>query len=318
MRSLGNRAVGNKNTSRRILIGEPGAADELLGRALDAEDEGRRVIFFCACESRRAESCHRMTVAGLLHAAAARRRLRLETIEWPGTPAENIRFSSEELGASGLAANRRRWSITTRQASKWLSLGWGSLVTIENGEREAAFVSGPPMCNGTDQWSLPVLKVLGSPPAPREAGGVAQRYRAAHRLGSQLSTEESDGETPFAPSCVYTLAHPHLLRDAVDGKGSVTIQQPWTSARVLLEKAKKRGETFAVIFGDATDCSRLIGWAAVKSIAIDGRTTRCKFEELRRMNGSRAPQELRLVSTGKKIARGFIRPYAICGRPEFC
>jgi hypothetical protein len=73
----------------------------------------------------------------------------------------------------------------------------------------------------------------------------------------------------------------------------------------------------AVVFGDATDCSRLIYWGILTNVVAGDGETRYWVKSMRMIRGAHCPQELVLRSTGKKIAPGFIRPYAICKKPSF-
>ncbi|MEX0716184.1 MAG: hypothetical protein WD066_06350 [Planctomycetaceae bacterium] len=86
MKGLGNEQIGSR-TGPRIRIHEPAAADDLLDLIFEANDDGRRVIFFCSCEWPKQEGkihCHRTTVGTLLLRSARKRDVRLEVVEWPG------------------------------------------------------------------------------------------------------------------------------------------------------------------------------------------------------------------------------------------
>jgi len=72
-----------------------------------------------------------------------------------------------------------------------------------------------------------------------------------------------------------------------------------------------------VLFGDATNCSRLLYWGVLTDVQIHDGGTRFAVDCVRKLGGKHAPQELVLRSSGKKIAPGFIRPYAICETPAF-
>jgi hypothetical protein len=68
-------------------IADPGAVNNLLEHILQANDQKRRVLFFCACEypgTVHSPNCHRTEVAGLLLKAAHRKGVRLTVAEWPG------------------------------------------------------------------------------------------------------------------------------------------------------------------------------------------------------------------------------------------
>ena len=82
MRTLGNLSI--KTGENRIQIASPHAVDQLLDLALDARRDGRRVIFFCACETPR--RCHRRVVGRLVLRAARKRGIPVNVAEWPSGP----------------------------------------------------------------------------------------------------------------------------------------------------------------------------------------------------------------------------------------
>ena len=85
MKALGNRSIITKRG--RMEIADPNAANDLLEHVLQAHNQKRRVLIFCACEypgTVHSPSCHRATVAGLLLKAAHRKGVRLRVAEWPG------------------------------------------------------------------------------------------------------------------------------------------------------------------------------------------------------------------------------------------
>ena len=82
-RTLGNRSI--RTGENRIRIAAPNAVDQLLDLALDARRDGRRIIFFCACEE--PGRCHRQTVGELALRSARRRGVVATVTEWPGASA---------------------------------------------------------------------------------------------------------------------------------------------------------------------------------------------------------------------------------------
>jgi hypothetical protein len=86
MKTLGNRSIITKRG--QMEIANPNAANDLLEHVLQAHDQKRRVLFFCACKypgTVHSPGCHRVTVAGLLLKAAAHQKdVRLTVAEWPG------------------------------------------------------------------------------------------------------------------------------------------------------------------------------------------------------------------------------------------
>jgi hypothetical protein len=85
MQDLGNEkiATGGKG----VKIKRPQAATDLLDLAIQSEEVGRRLIFYCACEFPRCQgelSCHRDTVTDLIIAEAKERGRSISVVEWPG------------------------------------------------------------------------------------------------------------------------------------------------------------------------------------------------------------------------------------------
>ena len=77
--ALGNLGIQDGGDMR---IKDPTAANTLLDIAERCAHENRRVLFFCACAT--PSKCHRSAVTQLLLKAAARRKLPVEVVEWPG------------------------------------------------------------------------------------------------------------------------------------------------------------------------------------------------------------------------------------------
>ena len=111
--------------------------------------------------------------------------------------------------------------------------------------------------------------------------------------------------------CIYTICRP----DKVDEE-SHTENKRWVTGEKLLQRALKRGELLPILFGDATWCSDLIAWGIVKAIVLTDDQTTYSVESIVPLS-KHSPQELTLRSTRKKIAKNFIRPYAICITPDF-
>jgi hypothetical protein len=123
----------------------------------------------------------------------------------------------------------------------------------------------------------------------------------------------------IADYCVYTIVDgKKLARVAKSGhSGEFEERKPWATANKLWQRARLAERTMAVLFGDASDCSRLLYWGLLTDIQIEDGATRFTVDRVRKLNGRHAPQELVLRSSGKKIAPGSIRPYAICDTPAF-
>lgn len=119
--------------------------------------------------------------------------------------------------------------------------------------------------------------------------------------------------------CVYTIASKDRLDPAALEHTPFVNQESrtWKAAAELLAEAANSGRKLPVLFADAKDCSRLLYWGFVESISLLDRKTEYRVDQLRALHGRHSPQELVLRSTGKLIAPGFIRPYAICATPRF-
>ncbi len=122
----------------------------------------------------------------------------------------------------------------------------------------------------------------------------------------------------LAEHCIYTILHTNKLADARQG-GPTSYQEskPWITGLELWEQAQAKGMDFAILLGDATDCSKLVSWGVLTKIEIKGDETTFTVDRVRKLEGNHCPQDLVLVSTGEHIAPNFIRPYAICRTPTF-
>jgi hypothetical protein len=119
--------------------------------------------------------------------------------------------------------------------------------------------------------------------------------------------------------CVYTIVHPSTLEKAACDGNPTTLRESkaWVTGRNLLEDAQAANIGLAILFGDATDCSRLEYWGLLTDIKIKLTQTVYSVDKIRRLSSSHAPQDLVLKNTGNRIATKFIRPYAICNTPDF-
>jgi uncharacterized protein YeaO (DUF488 family) len=124
--------------------------------------------------------------------------------------------------------------------------------------------------------------------------------------------------TSFAPVAVYTIKHRDDLRHraAIGGAHTFDERKRWTTAEQLWRRAESIGRDMPVLFGDAARCSDLIYWGILTEVAVSQRGTRFSVDRLRPLRNRRT-QDVRLASTRRRIARGFIRPYALCLTPQF-
>ena len=327
MRELGNKRI-QTGTGPPLQIAEPAAAEKLVDIAREAAAEQRRLLFFCACErpiDDQGTACHRVTVARLVREAAAKRGVAVQTVEWPG--GEPTRVDLDVPPAVFRAVKRGRASVplpASVQLERLAGLAWGTVVHLRDDDDELAATSGPARFQG-GAWCLPVCKLF----AGREAGGSAPkdwatRFRAEHGYEPEyIGLREGPAAQParcgLFPWCVYTIAHIERLRslEAGGGSGILIEGKRWVSGRGLLEDSRKANLRLPIVFADSTDCSRLRYWAVLTRIDVAADETRYAFEGLQAIPGNRAPQDLVLRASGKKIAPGYIRPYALCKTPAF-
>jgi hypothetical protein len=143
MKSLGNRSIITKG--RRMEIADPNAANDLLEYVLQAHDQKRRVLFFCACEY--PGTVHsRAAVAGLLLKAAHHKGVRLTVAEWPGGEPRTaeLRTSLKEVKKVLRGATRLRLpKLSLKDDRKFTELPWCSRLRVSSGESSVVIVSGP-------------------------------------------------------------------------------------------------------------------------------------------------------------------------------
>ena len=123
-------------------------------------------------------------------------------------------------------------------------------------------------------------------------------------------------QVPLADETVYTIATPERLVASADDANEMFERKRWTSAAKIHCSAKMREQNVPIVFADARDCSQLIAWSVLLDVTIEETGTRYRIGPLLSVPRSR-PQDLQLLSTGKRIAEGFIRPYALCRTPRF-
>jgi hypothetical protein len=281
MRDLGNERVLEKGATG-IRIRDPRAVEVLLDRMIELAASRRRIILFCSCEE--ASSCHRTTIMGLARRAALRRGLQLETLEWPGGAPSRAEARVDRGVIAGVLRGRKAAPLKeVRALGRLAALAPESAVRLMEGMRSLQVISGP-LRFQSGKWCLPILR-----------------------------------SSTFHEAAVYTILHPDKLKqfERKSASGHASEKRRWTRGKQLLEEARAEGLRMPILFADATDCSRLLYWAELDSILLGRSGTRYSFHSLRLLRGEHSPQELRLCSTGKRIAKGFIRPYALCKTPEF-
>lgn len=117
-------------------------------------------------------------------------------------------------------------------------------------------------------------------------------------------------------SCVYTIATPERLLEASKFQMPLHESKRWVGAAEYLKNAHNAGRELPIVFADSRDCSKLIAWSVLRSVAISPKETHYTIGRLWAVPRSR-PQNLQLLNSKKHIAEGFIRPYALCKTPDF-
>jgi hypothetical protein len=118
--------------------------------------------------------------------------------------------------------------------------------------------------------------------------------------------------------CVSTIVDRRRLEEfALKGHGEITERRAWKTAKRLFDELEN-GARMPVIFSDAAHNSEnLLLWAILQEIKVRGAQTSYRFNNAKRIPGNHHRTELKLRSTGKRIAENFIRPYSICATPPF-
>ena len=142
-----------------------------------------------------------------------------------------------------------------------------------------------------------------------------------------------------APFCICA----PVTRKALDnvrengGSGAYKDTHPWYLALELLEKARARGETLAILFA-CGDPEEFEWWAEIEDIDIEAFhrgtwETRCDFSTLRPVGEIFRPLDAMALYPGAEqlrreaiepitqhrhyLNRSLLRPYAICETPAF-
>jgi hypothetical protein len=173
MKSLGNRRIETR-TGPKAQIADRAAAGELLDLALASAGRKRRLLFFCSCQWPRCGgriACHRTTVAGLVRAAARKRGVSVEVVQWPGGEPRRIEL---DVSPQVFAAVRKgRWTVPPGNRPDLARVAgppWCSVATLRSGGGELHRVVGP-ATRQPGQWVLPVLDQFFAP------GAGVEEYR---------------------------------------------------------------------------------------------------------------------------------------------
>jgi len=156
------------------------------------------------------------------------------------------------------------------------------------------------------------------------ASGTNEKQRQQTPLTVRDAARRPDSSampSTLFENCIYTIAKPDTLHRHALGQSEYQHDEakPWKTGLKWWKAAENSNNRLPIILGNAADCSVLLYWGLIREIDISPTTgrTRCIVDRLRQIPGRRAPQDLRLVDTGKFIADGFIKPYALCSTPKF-
>lgn len=324
---LGNEAIDDRNATR-VRLQRASDVGKLLKESQTQYEQNRRVVFFCSCKSPPQAAkprCHRFTVARRLVNRACKVGVHISVVEWPGgTPTlQSLRVSKTALLPLLRSSPPKHFSLPKAlSVAEAAALPHGSVITLSAGKFDCAHVITGPAVYLDGEWQLPLHQVYASDFHPSKAVEWANRALKRWRLGNEVTVQVSDGRsspTDWHEHCVYTILHPKTLATHLEdgGDGEFDEAKKWVTASKLLAEAKRSGKRLAVVFADATHCARVIYWAEISAIKTGSHGTTCFFRGLRRLQPVRSQQELFLVSSVQRIAEGFIKPYAICWRPDF-
>jgi len=158
MKSLGNRCIGTDEQG--IVIDKPETAVELLDLALGAAEKKQRVIFFCSCQWPKSDGeieCHRVHVSELVLAAAAKKGISVDVVEWPGGQSQVLQI---DVSASVFAKiNSGQKYIPLPGALTPTSIegpAWATLTKFVCGEQSVERLVGHAIWRDA-KWQLPVV-----------------------------------------------------------------------------------------------------------------------------------------------------------------
>jgi hypothetical protein len=185
MKSLGNRFIETR-TGPNIQIADPSAAGELLDLAVESDEQKQRVLFFCSCQWPRCDgeiACHRTTVAGLVLAAAKKRAVPVEIVEWPGGKPRQIDLEVTPQIFASVRNGRMTVPLDKRpDLAEVAGLPWCSVATLHSEGEKLYRVVGPAI-RQPGQWVLPVF--------PTAVDGLPDHEKEAVKWSRSLGLEPS-------------------------------------------------------------------------------------------------------------------------------
>jgi hypothetical protein len=119
--------------------------------------------------------------------------------------------------------------------------------------------------------------------------------------------------------CVSTIIGKEDIKKFLSqGDGGFTENKAWKTAKTLLLESQQIGARMPLILSDAAhDSEKLLCWATLRKIELDGDKTTVEFDAVKKIKGTRGRTDLMLRRTRRPIEPMFIRPYAICVTPDF-
>lgn len=204
---LGNAAIGDP--SLEMQLADPTAIHILIGRIL--EQQQRRVIFFCSCESpSERQHCHRSLVVRLLAKTATRCGLPIAVQEWPGgapviaTVHLDLRYITE--------LRKTRSCNAPLPPSIGLAVAGAiphfSVLRCRNGDEQIFANGGPAICTSRGR----VLPLSDATEQLEDARDGCEQWREIHELetfGAAVKTRNWQEKDLRAP----TLEHDQLAKE---------------------------------------------------------------------------------------------------------
>lgn len=160
LRSLGNKAIGDRSLTDMELVDAEEGVKDLLAFTHDAAAKKRRAIFFCACECPRwkcKRNCHRDLVGKLVLEAAKDSGDRLEVVEWPGGVASDIELTVPAETANAVLRGRYFLPFGRRlPLAEAGGIAFGSRLTVRSSAGDLFAVVGPARYQNSE-WVLPLF-----------------------------------------------------------------------------------------------------------------------------------------------------------------
>jgi hypothetical protein len=195
MDDLGNEAVARGLPG--VVIRNKAAVSDLLQLVQQADEERRRILFYCACEFPSLDgelNCHRLTITELLLQQAKKVPTPVSIVEWPGGEPSQTRIGVNRTVFGPLKnGSRKGIPVGGDRLAELAALPWASIATIEQDGGSAAcdLLVGPAKfatsSKANGYWYVPVIQS----PKPDEQKETLQvdaaRWRHSRGLESRRS-----------------------------------------------------------------------------------------------------------------------------------